>query len=239
MLLSVNQVSKDYGGSSAFLHRTFPAIFCAPQRVLDKVSFQIKQGENVGLVGESGAGKSTLTRLICGIERPTSGEILLTDEPIENAQNRRNKLSLLSQDYASSVNPAMNVLQAISEPLIIQGELRRDVMQEKAADLLAKVGLSADLFPKKMRELSGGQIQRVTLCRALIHRPKLVILDEPTSALDVMYQVRFLDLLKQLQAETNVSYFFISHNLAAVAYLCDRVLFLEKGRLNPPNSRAI
>lgn len=236
MRLSVNQVSKDYGGSSVFLHRTFPAFFRAPQRVLDNISFHIEQGENVGLVGTSGAGKSTLARLMCGIERPTSGEILLAGEPIENAQNRRNKLSLISQDYAASVNPAMNVLQAISEPLIIQGEQRRDVMEQKAADLLAKVGLSADLFPKKMRELSGGQIQRVTLCRALIHRPQLVILDEPTSALDVMHQVRFLDLLKQLQEETHVSYFFISHNLAAVAYLCDRVLFLEKGKLNTENS---
>lgn len=231
MLLSVNQVSKDYGGSSAFLHRTFPAFFRAPQQVLDNISFEIKQGENVGLVGESGAGKSTLARLICGIERPTSGEILLNGSSVTSAKTRRNQLSLLSQNYADSVNPTMNVLQAIREPLIIQGEKDRAIIQEKAAVLLEKVGLNADLFSKPVRQLSGGQIQRVTLCRALIHRPKLIILDEPTSALDVVHQVQFLDLLNTLQEEHSLSYFFISHNLAAVAYLCERVLFLEKGKL--------
>lgn len=231
MLLSVNQVSKDYGGSSAFLHRTFPAFFRAPQRVLDNISFEINQGENVGLVGASGAGKSTLARLICGIERATSGEILLNGSAVTGAKTRRNQLSLLSQNYADSVNPTMNVLQAIREPLIIQGEKDRTIIQEKAAALLEKVGLNADLFSKPVRQLSGGQIQRVTLCRALIHRPKLIILDEPTSALDVVHQVQFLDLLKTFQEEHSLSYFFISHNLAAVAYLCERVLFLEKGKL--------
>lgn len=231
MLLQVNQVSKIYGNSfSAIFHRTLPRFFPAPKSILSDISFHIQHNENVGLVGASGAGKSTLARLICGIESPTCGEILLEGKPVSNAQNRRGKLSLLSQDYFAAINPTMPVWQVISEPLLFTA-LSVAERQEKVADLLRKVGLSPDIMQRFARELSGGQRQRVALCRALIHHPKLIILDEPTSALDVVSQVRLLDLLQALQQTHQCSYFLISHNRQIINYLCEHILFLEQGNL--------
>lgn len=223
MLLDVNRVSKGYPKNTGFFHRTW-------QPVLTEVSFQQAAGETLGLVGQSGSGKSTLARLICGIETADRGDILLNRQDVTQRKTRQGQIALVLQDYASSINPGMTVLQAVREALW-QSDLSLRVQQEQVAWMLDKVGLSATLMPKYMSELSGGQVQRVAICRALINRPSLVVLDEPTSALDVVNQVQLLDVLQALKAEFQLSYFLISHNIQVLCYLCDRLLFLQQGRL--------
>lgn len=221
MLLQVNNLSKGYKSRLGFFSQTSKAI-------LRNVSFQVESGESVGLLGQSGSGKSTLARLICGIDRADRGDILLNGESITHSHVRRGKISLVLQDYFASINPTMNVFQAVSESLLYSNLSLQD-KQESIAQMLKKVGLSPDLMERYPSTLSGGQAQRVAICRALIHQPDLIVLDEPTSALDVVHQVQLLDLLLELKQEFQLSYFFISHNIQVLSYLCDRLLFLQQG----------
>lgn len=224
MLLSVNHVFKDYSYSAGFFQHM-------KKSVLHDVSFQLEHGEILGLVGESGSGKSTLARLICGIERPDKGEILLNNEPVYRRKSRQGNISVVFQDYFSSVNPTMTVLEAVCEPLLQQGNISLQKQHEYAAEFLAQTGLSPDCMFKHIHQLSGGEAQRVCICRALISNPALIVLDEAVSSLDVVTQVKLLDLLIKLKQDLNLSYFFITHNIQVLCYLCERVLFFHNGAI--------
>jgi nickel transport system ATP-binding protein len=205
--------------------------------VLNGVSFSLAQGECLGIIGESGSGKSTLARVLLGLEKPDSGTVLFHEQPLyAHALSRRQRtlrrhISVVFQDYASSVNPHLTVADTIAEPLYIHERLAKSEINRRVIDLLDKVGLSGDFVGRYPHQLSGGQLQRVCIARAIACRPQFIILDEAVSSLDVSVQVQILDLLKRLQQEMNLSYLFITHDLTAVTYLCQRVCFFADGRI--------
>ena len=199
-------------------------------QVLKGVGFNIKEGQCVGLIGESGSGKSTLSRLILGLEKFESGEINIEGKPVKKwIKENKGKMSVVFQDYTSSANPNFTIKEVISEPLIALG--RKKDIDKAVENLLQKVGLSTELKDRYPHELSGGQMQRVCIARAISTNPKFIVLDEAISALDVSIQTQVLNLLKDLKKDLNITYFFIAHDLQAVANLCDQVLFLHKGNI--------
>lgn len=221
MLLTVNHLSKSYKHTHTF----FPK---HEHVIIDDVSFCIEQGKSIGLVGESGSGKSTLAHLISGLEKPDKGEIRLNDSPISH---KPQAISIVFQDYTTSINPAMNVLQVIAESLQVNGYIPKQQCVEQVASLLTRVGLSSELMYRYIHELSGGQAQRVCIARALACEPALIILDEPISSLDIPTQVQILDLLEKLKYELGLSYLFITHDIKTVCYFCDEVLFLHQKKI--------
>ncbi|WP_323796542.1 ABC transporter ATP-binding protein [Nisaea sp.] len=205
---------------------------------VDRVSFDIRQGEVFGLVGESGSGKSTIARAIAGLYKPAGGHIHfagadLTEVRTESEMDRyRRQMQMIFQDPFSSLNPRMKVLDIVAEPIRFHGlasggaETRQIVM-----DLLEHVGLGAEAARKYPHEFSGGQRQRISIARALATRPRFLICDEPTSALDVSIQAQILNLLKDLQEELGLTMLFISHDLPVIRQMCDRVGVMRHGKL--------
>lgn len=190
---------------------------------LQDVSFCLKEGEILGLVGESGCGKSTLSKAILGMLPPdcVQGEIVhYTKRP-----------QMVFQDPFGSLNPAKSIGWILEEPLRIFGKYEAPERKRRVLDMLKRVGLDEDYVNRKPREISGGQRQRVSIAVALIQRPKLILADEPVSALDVTIQANILDLLWGLRQELGLSYLFISHDLNVVYSLCDRVMVMEKGKI--------
>lgn len=209
------------------------------QQVLHDVSFHINQGECFGIVGESGSGKSTLGRILLGLIKPWKGRILFNGDQ-QYTKTRFWQRQLLStipvsavfQDYTSSANPTFTIEQIIDEPLRgIIPRLSRQQRRQEIMQLLDYVGLSLSLLEHYPYQLSGGQMQRICIARAIANKPQFILLDEAVSALDVSVQVQLLDLLKDLQKELNLTYLFISHDLTAITYLCQRLLFLKSGKL--------
>ncbi|CPR14616.1 ABC transporter ATP-binding protein [Brenneria goodwinii] len=206
--------------------------------VLNGVSFSVRAGECLGIIGESGSGKSTLGRILLGLEAPKSGQVRLAGQPLYAPlrfwQSRRKKparVSAVFQDYTSSANPFMNVLAIVSEPLWVQGVTRRDDVRRQVIALLEQVGLTGDVCERFPHQLSGGQMQRVCIARAIASKPDFMVLDEAVSALDVTVQVQILDLLADLRQQLGLTYLFISHDLTAITYLCQRVVFLQQGNI--------
>jgi oligopeptide/dipeptide ABC transporter ATP-binding protein len=200
------------------------------------ISFDIGRGETLGLVGESGSGKSTTGRLLLRLEEPTSGRIRFEDEDwlaLEGAELRRRRcdLQIVFQDPQTSLNPRMTCGAQIAEPLTVQRIARGYRLRERVAALLEEVGLSADVARRFPAELSGGQRQRVAIARALATRPKFVVCDEPVSALDVSVAAQVLNLLAALREKIGLSYLFISHDLAVVSKMADRVAVMYLGRI--------
>lgn len=190
-----------------------------PQTVLRDISFDVRSGEILGLVGESGTGKSTLAKAILGMIRPDSGEIIhYTKRP-----------QMIFQDPYSSLNPAYTVEWILEEPLRIFGKYDRLERGRRVRDILERVELPEECLEAKPAELSGGQRQRVSIAVALIQQPNLLIADEPVSALDVTIQAQILALLKKLNQELGLSYLFISHDLNVVYQLCHRALVMKSG----------
>ncbi|MEW6727608.1 ABC transporter ATP-binding protein [Desulforudis sp. 1088] len=205
-------------------------------RAVNEVSLDIFPGETAGLVGESGCGKSTLAYIIMRLEKMTRGEMFFEGRSLaemSKAQRRalRPMIQTVFQDPQSSLNPRFRVRQIVEEPLRLNGWTDAEKRRERVLGLLARVGLGPEFMDRFPHELSGGQRQRVAVARALCLNPKLMVLDEPTSALDVSVQAQVLNLLRELQAEFGMAYLFISHNLAVVRYLCDRVMVMYLGRL--------
>jgi len=191
------------------------------QEVLHDVTFSVRHGEILGLVGESGTGKSTLARTILGIVKPDSGEVIhFTKRP-----------QMIFQDPYSSLNPAYTVGWILEEPLRIFGKYDAAERKRRVREMLGRVELPEECLSAKPAELSGGQRQRVSIAVALLQRPRFLIADEPVSALDVTIQAQILKLLKNLRSELDLSYLFISHDLNVVYQLCDRVLVMQHGRI--------
>ena len=216
LALSVRHVTSGYRDGGVFQQRKGPY-----QEVLHDVTFDVRYGEILGLVGESGTGKSTLARTILGMVQPESGEVIhYTKRP-----------QMIFQDPYSSLNPAYTVAWILEEPLRIYGKYDRAERQRRVRDMLERVELPEECLAARPSELSGGQRQRVSIATALIQRPKFLIADEPVSALDVTIQAQILKLLKNLRDELELSYLFISHDLGVVYQLCDRVLVMKDGRV--------
>ncbi|WP_435743256.1 dipeptide ABC transporter ATP-binding protein [Microbacterium sp. PMB16] len=200
------------------------------------VSFEVRAGESFGLVGESGCGKSSLGRMLVALDRPTSGEVLLEGEPITGLHPgrlgaRRAKLQMMFQDSHASLDPKMRVDAILREPLAIQGIGTHAERTERTKELLADVGLGASILERYPHELSGGQRQRIGLARALALDPEVLVADEPVSALDVSIRSQVLNLMRRIQLERGLSSVVISHDLAVVRYLVDRVGVMYLGAL--------
>jgi peptide/nickel transport system ATP-binding protein len=206
--------------------------YTASRRILDNVSFDIAEGETIGLVGESGSGKTTILRLLLGLTRPDSGEITFDGAPLDprNAgfmRHYRRQAQVVFQDPYSSLDPRQTVFSIIAEPLKslkISGDHAKMV-----AEALEQVGLPADAADRYPHQFSGGQRQRIDIARAIVPGPLLLLADEAVSALDLTTKVRIVELLERLSA--SMSLLFVSHDIAVVAALCKRVIILEKGRI--------
>ncbi|QPZ38840.1 ATP-binding cassette domain-containing protein [Paramicrobacterium chengjingii] len=208
-----------------------------PFRAVDNVSFSVKRGKTLGIVGESGCGKSTIARSIVRLLRPTSGQIALNGVdlvPMSERQFRplRSRIQMVFQDPYGSLNPRMTAQDLIAEPIGMRvRELSREQRRVKAREYLERVGLPSTAAERRAHEFSGGQRQRIGIARALACEPDLIVLDEATSALDVSVQAQILRLLKDLQDETHSTFIVISHNLGVVREISESVVVMSKGRI--------
>ncbi|RNF35960.1 ATP-binding cassette domain-containing protein [Paracoccus methylarcula] len=233
IMLEIDDVSKIYAGKRGMFGRSHMV------EALKHVSLSVRRGESFGLVGESGSGKTTLTRSILQLERPTSGRVLFEGMDLgqlSTAEMRwlRARIQIVFQDPYASLNPRMSVHDIVTEPMLIHREtlgLNRRQRTERAVELLSLVGLGAQHLYRHPHEFSGGQRQRICIARALAPGPDLLVLDEPTSALDVSVQAQVLNLLCELQDKLGLTYFFISHDLGVVRYLCDRLALIYRGEI--------
>lgn len=228
-MLEIQQVSKTYRKKRLFgEHETIEAV--------KNMSFTLKQGVCLAIVGESGSGKTTLGKLIIGMEKPDSGIIkfdhinLATTRKEEKKQLQKN-IQIVFQDCHSAVNPKMKIQDIIAEPMNCHLQLTKQQQLEKIKELLVQVGLSERDAQKYPHQLSGGQLQRVTIARAIATEPKLIILDESINSLDILVQISILKLLKQLQQERGFSYLFITHDLHAVSLFADEVAVVDQGEV--------
>lgn len=197
--------------------------------ILDGLNFSVEKQRCVGLIGESGSGKSTLGRLILGLEKATLGTIMMEGLPIQTwHQRNKGAMSVVFQDYTTSVNPRFCVEQILQEPLWV---FRKKMSTPELHALLQSVELPTSFLNRYAHELSGGQLQRVCLARAIATKPRFLLLDEALSSLDVSVQAQILTLLSEIQKEYKMSYFFIAHDLESVSALCERIMVLHQGKI--------
>ncbi|MHC3917610.1 ABC transporter ATP-binding protein [Alcaligenes nematophilus] len=205
-------------------------------RAVDGVSFTLNKGETLALVGESGCGKSTVARLLTGLYSLTRGEILFDGQSLKTMDKAsqkamRKRRQMIFQDPYASLNPRWHVGRIIAEPLVTHTDMSRAQQEAKVAELLTQVGLNPSDAQRYPHQFSGGQRQRISIARALALQPEFIVCDEPTSALDVSVQAQVLNLMKDLQRELGLTYLFISHNLAVVHHVADRVGVMYLGRI--------
>ncbi|MFC0411031.1 ABC transporter ATP-binding protein [Roseomonas elaeocarpi] len=232
-LLRVHELSKHYLVRRGMFGGTTGEVF----RAVEGVSFELRQGETLGVVGESGSGKSTVARTLLGLETPTGGQMLYRGQDIAHAtpaemRRLRRQVQVVFQDPTASLNPRMRIGEIIAEPWEIHpGVLPPSQRPARVAELLEQVGLRPEHARRYPHQFSGGQRQRIAIARALALRPELIICDEAVSALDVSVQAQVIDLLKQLRAEYGLSFIFIAHDLPVVRDFADRVLVMHRGRI--------
>jgi ABC-type glutathione transport system ATPase component len=231
-LIEVSHLSKVYiSGENAFGGGARREV-----RAVDDVSFNIEQGETLGLVGESGSGKSTIGRLMLRLIEPTSGSVRfdqrdLTSLSARELRTSRREMQIVFQDPFASLDPRMTVEQIVTEPLVIHEKSTDVERHRRVEELMRVVGLDASALPRYPHEFSGGQRQRVGIARALALRPRFIVADEPVSALDVSVGARIVNLLRDLQREFGLTYLFISHSMPVVRYLATRIAVLYRGKL--------
>lgn len=232
VLLDVKDVKKHFQGSSSGLFGRRGN----PIKAVDGVSFQVREGETFGLVGESGCGKSTTGRVVSRLLDPTSGQILFDGEDISTVAEHklralRGKIQMIFQDPYSSLNPRHTIGTILGAPYRIQGTKTEHGVKRAVQDNMARVGLNPEHYNRYPHEFSGGQRQRIGIARALALRPKLIICDEPVSALDVSVQAQVVNLLEDLQSEFGLAYVFIAHDLSVVRHISDRVAVMYLGKI--------
>lgn len=208
---------------------------------VDDVSFDLFEGEVLGLVGESGSGKSTTVRCVMGLERPEAGileydGITLRRPTYAQERRFRSEVQMVFQDPYSSLDPRMTVGAIVAEPLL-RSRLSAADRRDRVVETLEEVGLGAEHLARHPRSFSGGQRQRIAIARALVGRPRVLVCDEPVSALDVSVQAQVLNLLKDMQQKLSLTVLFIAHDLAVVHYLCDRLVVMEGGRVVETGTR--
>ncbi|MDV4153152.1 peptide ABC transporter ATP-binding protein [Rhizobium brockwellii] len=203
----------------------------ATVKALNGVSFSLHSGKTLAVVGESGCGKSTLARLVTMIENPTSGELLIDGKPAHvGDRSLRSQVQIVFQNPYGSLNPRQKVGSILEEPLKINTDLDGAARRRKAEEMMARVGLRPEHYGRYPHMFSGGQRQRIAIARALMLRPKVLVLDEPVSALDLSIQAQVLNLLMDLQKEMGLAYLFISHGLSVVHHIADEVMVMYLGR---------
>ena len=213
-------------------------LFSKPKivKALDGVSFNVKKGEILSIVGESGCGKSTTAKLMLKIEEPTGGDILFEGSDVtklegDKLREYRKKVQIIFQDPYSSLNPRWKVGQIIGEPLKLNTDMSDKEIKERVLYLMEKVGMLPEWYERYPHQFSGGQRQRIGIARALALNPEVIVCDEPVSALDVSIQAQVLNLLLDLQEEFNLTYIFISHDLSVVEHISDRIVVMYFGEI--------
>ena len=233
-LLRLEGASRDFDVSRPWLNRVLEGAPRQLLRAVDDVSFEVARGETLALVGESGCGKSTVARLIVGLYPLTRGRIEFdgADLSTAGAHRQRQRMQMIFQDPYASLNPRWRVRDIVAEPIRVLGlTASKDAERARVAELLRQVGLAPEDGEKYPHEFSGGQRQRISIARALSGNPEFLVCDEPTSALDVSVQAQILNLMTELQARLGLTYLFISHNLAVVSHVADRVGVMYLGRV--------
>lgn len=230
-LLEVKHLSKTFARRGALFGRQTP-----PTPSVDDVSFTIEEGECLAVVGESGAGKSTLGRLVLRLIEPDEGSIALSGVDLRSLNKRelrasREHMQMVFQDPYSSLDPRMTIRASLAEPLLAHTSMPRAERDRRAAELIDTVGLSSRYLDRYPVELSGGQLQRVSIARAIALKPKFIVCDEPVTALDVSVRAQIINLLQDLRSEFDLTYLFVSHDLALVEIIADRVLVMRRGRV--------
>ena len=232
-LLEVRSLIKHYPVTSGILIQHVVGLV----KAVDNISFFIRRGETLGLVGESGCGKTTTGRCILHLEHPTSGEVLfegrnLSEMPNEELRVLRPRLQVIFQDPYSSLNPRMTIGQIIGEPPSVHKMIESKAeYREKVSELLSVVGLNPNMVDRYPHELSGGQRQRVGVARALSMKPSFIVCDEPISALDVSIQAQIINLLEELQEQYGLTYLFIAHDLSVVRHISNRIVVMYLGKI--------
>ena len=235
-LLEVRNLKKYFPIQAGFLKRTIGNV-----RAVDDVSFDLREGETLGLVGESGCGKTTTSRCILRAINPTGGEIIFRTRegslvdmatlPGGELRALRRDMQMIFQDPFSSLNPRMTLLDVVGEPLLVHGMKSRRERAERVAELLRLVGLRPEYMRRFPHAFSGGERQRIGIARALALNPRLVVADEPVSALDVSVQAQVINLLQDLQEELHLTYLFVAHDLSVVKQISDRVAVMYVGKI--------
>ena len=213
MLLTVENLSKEY----------------IKKKIINNVSFSMKKGEILGILGKSGAGKSTIGKILLQLSRPTTGTILFEGKALSEVP--RKDIQAIFQDPYTALNPSLKIGEILEEPLIANEVFSKEERRKKVEETLVKVGLLETDYEKYPEELSGGQQQRVCIAGAIILSPKLIICDEPIASLDLAIQVQILDLIQKINQEEGISFIFITHNLPAVYRIADRILLLYHGEV--------
>ena len=235
-LLEARNLARDYTVARGLFASS------ATVRALADVSFRLEAGRTLAVVGESGCGKSTLARLLTFIERPTAGALLIDGEDVAEANDAtrrglRREIQIVFQNPYGSLNPRQKIGKALEEPLLVNTKMTASEREAAARDIMAKVGLRPEYYHRYPHMFSGGQRQRIAIARALVLRPKILVLDEPVSALDVSIRAQVLNLLAQLQEEFALAYVFISHDLSVVRHIADEVMVVYLGHVVEMGSR--